>query len=428
MSVGSYYIPPSLRSRPGINQILKFYPYYRETENEYKSYLEKEAAFKSKYQAEYAKLVREYKPEKPLNPSNLRTDLYRALCERQSSSSYVDAVYEFYFLFRLSEEYDLLERQSKNQKQHISATVGANQQPAVPKTRVSNFAATVYTPGRQQSVDSAFPQNHNNVKIIEEENAGLKVLVDRQGQDIILLQKAKRDNERVIDELRNRLSGFASKQLTEGNPNFTDLSDKNRPTRIAENFHAVYDDEWTNALEVLSATKKGNLTEEQAIHKLMNLVKEIYKFCCSTATDQTLNIVMNILKPFAIDTQPGGKDDGKVFRSDLEPKVKLLRREYCMEPIANITEKFKRTSEEFKTMQKYPEVIRYTEKCTELFWLMRTVDPPMVLKWPERGEALNVTLYNHYNKKGDKVSYAVWPAVLLHEGGAVMYKGFAKPQ
>lgn len=427
MSVGSYRIPSSLRGKPGINQILKYYSYYKETENEYIILLENEASFISKYPTEYEKFTRNFRSE-PTNQNYLKTALYRSLYERKTSSSYKEALNEFFYLFRLSEEYDRLERQSKNQKQHIPTTVGTSQQPAVSKSRVSNLAATVHTAGRQQSVDSAFPQNHNNVKIMEEENAGLKVLVDRQGQDIILLQKANRDNERVIDELRNRLSGFASKQLTEGNPNFTDLSDKNRPTRIAENFHAVYDDEWTNALEVLSSTKKGNFTEEQAIHKLMNLVKEIYKFCCSTASDQTLNIVMNILKPFAMETQPGGKDNGKVFRSDLEPKVKLLRREYCMEPIANITEKFERTCEEFKTMQKYQEVVKYTEKCTELFWLMRTVDPPMVLKWPERGDDLNVNLYNHYNKKGDKVSYAVWPAVLLHEGGAVMYKGFAKPQ
>ncbi|VDI52065.1 Hypothetical predicted protein [Mytilus galloprovincialis] len=119
MPMGGYYIPPSLRSRPGINQILKYYQYHRETENEYKSYLEKEVAFKSKYQAEFSKFIREYKPEKPLNQSHVRTDLYRALHERQSSSNYVEAVYEFYFLFRLSEEYDLLEMQNKNQKQAI---------------------------------------------------------------------------------------------------------------------------------------------------------------------------------------------------------------------------------------------------------------------------------------------------------------------
>ncbi|VDI52067.1 Hypothetical predicted protein [Mytilus galloprovincialis] len=168
--------------------------------------------------------------------------------------------------------------------------------------------------------------------------------------------KSDTSKDGYIDDTfeKRMLSGFASKQLTEGNPNFTDLSDKNRPTKIAENFHAVYDDEWTNALEVLSSPRKGKMIEDEAIHKLMNLVKEIYKFCCSTATDQTLNIAMNILKPYAIDTQPGGKDDGKVFRPGLEPKIKLLRREYCMEPIANITEKFKRTSEDFKIMQKYP--------------------------------------------------------------------------
>lgn len=70
-----------------------------------------------------------------------------------------------------------------------------------------------------------------------------------------------------------RLSGFASKQLTEGNPNFTDLSDKNRPTKIAEYFHNVYDEEWTNALEVLSAKRQSSRNEEEAIFILMDIIK-----------------------------------------------------------------------------------------------------------------------------------------------------------
>lgn len=72
-----------------------------------------------------------------------------------------------------------------------------------------------------------------------------------------------------------RLSGFASKQLTEGNPDFTDLSDKNRPTKIAEMFHNIYDEEWTTALEALTHVKKGSepRTEEQAIKLLMEIIK-----------------------------------------------------------------------------------------------------------------------------------------------------------
>lgn len=88
----------------------------------------------------------------------------------------------------------------------MSATVGSNQQHADPKTRLTNFSSTVNPAGRQQSVDSvhSLPQSHSNMKIIEEENTRLKMLVDRQGQDIIGLQKTNKENDRVIDELRNR--------------------------------------------------------------------------------------------------------------------------------------------------------------------------------------------------------------------------------
>lgn len=69
-----------------------------------------------------------------------------------------------------------------------------------------------------------------------------------------------------------RLSSFASKQLTEGNPDFTDLSDMNRPDKMAERFHKIYDDEWTTSLESLT---KGSicLTEEKAISVLMDIIK-----------------------------------------------------------------------------------------------------------------------------------------------------------
>jgi len=72
-----------------------------------------------------------------------------------------------------------------------------------------------------------------------------------------------------------RLSSFASKQLTEGNPDFTDLSDSNRPVKMAERFHKIYDDEWTTSLESLTHAKKGSicLAEEEAISLLMDIIK-----------------------------------------------------------------------------------------------------------------------------------------------------------
>lgn len=54
---------------------------------------------------------------------------------------------------------------------------------------------------------------------------------------------------------------MAGERLTDGNPNIADLSDKNRPTKLAEMYSELYDNEWTNAYELL--TKDGE-TEENA--------------------------------------------------------------------------------------------------------------------------------------------------------------------
>ena len=68
-----------------------------------------------------------------------------------------------------------------------------------------------------------------------------------------------------------RLSELAGAKLTEGNPNIADLSDKNRPTNLAENFSELYDNEWTDALEEL--LDQGKKSEEEGIKVLLDILK-----------------------------------------------------------------------------------------------------------------------------------------------------------
>ena len=58
-----------------------------------------------------------------------------------------------------------------------------------------------------------------------------------------------------------RLSRFASQQLTEENPNNSDLSDSHRPTRLGEMYSQLFDDEWSEALEAL----KPNIKKEEEV-------------------------------------------------------------------------------------------------------------------------------------------------------------------
>jgi hypothetical protein len=69
-----------------------------------------------------------------------------------------------------------------------------------------------------------------------------------------------------------RLSKVAGDKLRDDNPSITDLSDVNRPTKLAEHYKELYDNEWTNAYEALQ-NKSGIKSEEEIIKKLGKMLK-----------------------------------------------------------------------------------------------------------------------------------------------------------
>lgn len=58
--------------------------------------------------------------------------------------------------------------------------------------------------------------------------------------------------------------------MSADNPYVTDLSDPNRPQRLAEKFNKLYDDSWTDAFEVLSAAYGD---EKKTCEFLLNIFK-----------------------------------------------------------------------------------------------------------------------------------------------------------
>ena len=62
----------------------------------------------------------------------------------------------------------------------------------------------------------------------------------------------------------------ASERLRKDNPNLTDLSDANRPTKLAEKHSELYDNEWTDAFEELQ--KKCRLDNREAVKCLLEIM------------------------------------------------------------------------------------------------------------------------------------------------------------
>ncbi|KAK3580466.1 hypothetical protein CHS0354_035509, partial [Potamilus streckersoni] len=72
-------------------------------------------------------------------------------------------------------------------------------------------------------------------------------------------------------KLFTRLSEMGAVRLTENNPNIADLSDDNRPDKLAEQISELYDNEWTDAFEYL--TQIEGMQDEETVRKLLNILQ-----------------------------------------------------------------------------------------------------------------------------------------------------------
>ncbi|XP_062588798.1 uncharacterized protein LOC134250449 [Saccostrea cucullata] len=249
-----------------------------------------------------------------------------------------------------------------------------------------------------------------NNKLMEE-NEKLKESVNQQKQQ--------------IEELTTRLSRYASQQLTQGNPNIADLSDKNRPTKIGEKFALVYDDQWSEAFEAL---KEEGKTEETVVTELANLVQECYKFSDETKDKmrhelmkRTAEVIRNPL-PSSLSIAEELKDvqltGSNAILNDLlkkygEQSVKSLKMAYKSRLFLNYLgiQKQKEGYTRDKRLTDYLDIL------VELTWNMVLQDPPMALNFAKNGDKIDEKSFKHYSKKGNIVLLCVWPALHLYNGG-----------
>lgn len=71
-----------------------------------------------------------------------------------------------------------------------------------------------------------------------------------------------------------RRGELTSKAMHENNPNVADLSDVNRPSKVAERFSRLYDDLWTETCEELTQQYQAEYNgEKQAILDLAEILR-----------------------------------------------------------------------------------------------------------------------------------------------------------
>ena len=73
----------------------------------------------------------------------------------------------------------------------------------------------------------------------------------------------------MIVFIHSSLSAITAAQVKENNPNFSDLSDPNRPEKLGEQMSLLYDDQWTDATEALADLK---LDDDAVVKTLLDIL------------------------------------------------------------------------------------------------------------------------------------------------------------
>ncbi|XP_061184359.1 uncharacterized protein LOC133192359 [Saccostrea echinata] len=250
-------------------------------------------------------------------------------------------------------------------------------------------------------------------------------------------QKIKLENEKLraqVDELTTRLSKIASDKLADGNPNFADLSDKNRPTKIGEKFGLVYDEEWSEAFEEIITRQHKDV---EAYEILMKIVKVGIVFCQEVAKSQMSSIETGMREPML---RPQWCSNGKEysveemeantsFTASLKKFAKDFRKATSTSSISPLCTIFK--DAKLKEIidwdvYKMDNLNIYIDACIECLWLMCVQDPPMHIVSLNKGDTYNPACFNMFMTKGKEVEYTVWPAVFLYKDGPLISKGYVK--
>ncbi|XP_052793227.1 uncharacterized protein LOC128227064 isoform X2 [Mya arenaria] len=264
------------------------------------------------------------------------------------------------------------------------------------------------------TVDDQDSQNDGGKQTIQLLEAEIKMLRDRIKEEEVRIQDLTTEKEDFIhelDDLRTRLSAVISAQVTDSNPNIADLSDQNRPTKLAERYSELYDNQWTECYEGL--TKNLNCNEKESITWILGLFINIFQACEEKAT-KDLEQLREVLKEF----QSGTTETLKTLKDK--------RKKSSMVPKDQITTKLDGRFAEKK--QEIAIAEKFINESVELCWLMAVQDPPVYVdsNVNKHKQPLDKNLYKYYTQKGKLVDYVVWPVLFLKKDGPLLSKGIAQ--
>ncbi|KAK3099940.1 hypothetical protein FSP39_012177 [Pinctada imbricata] len=252
----------------------------------------------------------------------------------------------------------------------------------------------------------------------------LKKQTDKLNSKIRLLERERDVAQREKTDALTRLSKEMGTKLNQKNANIADLSDTNRPTRLAEKYNELYDNEWTDAIEILSS-----IEEDSAIKILLNIIQTAYQFCEKVADEQLQSLQNQICNPIVKRKEAWTSTSKTLDNTGVSNDLTKILGECRKTMGTDVVDELYREFLAWKSTGKHAmKVEDYSKKCLGLCWLMVIQDPAVVLGKPAlSGDPMDLNLYKEYTKTGTSVSFTVWVPLFLYKDGPLLCKGVAQP-
>lgn len=263
-------------------------------------------------------------------------------------------------------------------------------------------------------------------------------------------------------ELELRYSKLAGAKMAHENPNIADLSDPNRPVKLAEAFSELYDNEWTDGFGILSK----QFGERQTISILKEILEDVNDYCTKSAEairelvvtelrDLTMpasahetgkaikQVVLKFQKQKGKPTAEKAKETKTKPAKQTDPAalsdvIKQKQIQDCLKDNASMfTDALQRGFSQYFTTSKVGARISkrktvpmpYINKCVELCWLMAIQSPPVTIALDDAKKQempFDERRYKYFTAKGGTVDFVVWPVIRLAEADGILCKGVAQ--
>ncbi|VDI77583.1 Hypothetical predicted protein [Mytilus galloprovincialis] len=205
-----------------------------------------------------------------------------------------------------------------------------------------------------------------------------------------------------------------------------DLSDPNRPMKIAEKISEMFDYEWPKSIEAL---EDFGLEEKECVNILLHFLTDTYEECGRIVSDLDHHLKQALCVPDCVGDDEEPSNQG--VPAEMIKTLKNLRLQLTETNLEILQKKLRSHLRKVRTNVTDEHIIacaKYVSDCIEYVWTIQIQDPKVYIEWDfPSGSKIDWDLFRSYTKTGDYIDFIVWPVIYVHKGGNLLCKGVVQP-